>query len=76
MSRLGLFNNYRVQRPQLKALQPDRSVDPLVRSEQESAVQENRAVLRLTRRELETWLWWNCEPTPQAKASRDWKPST
>jgi hypothetical protein len=31
--------------------------------------------LRLTRRELETWLWWNCEPTPQAKAW-DWKPST
>ena len=32
-------------------------------------------MLRLTRRELETWLWWNCAPTPQAKAW-DWKPST
>jgi len=37
-------------------------------------VRENR-MLRLTWRELETWLWGNCEPTPQAKAW-DWKPST
>jgi len=37
-------------------------------------VRENRT-RRLTWRELETWLWWNCEPTPQAKAW-DWKPST
>lgn len=35
---------------------------------------ENRT-LRLTWRELETWLGWNCEPTPQAKVW-DWKPST
>ena len=44
------------------------------RTTQESAVWESR-LLRLTRRELETWLWWNCAPTPQAKAW-DWKPST
>ena len=31
--------------------------------------------LRLTRRELETWPWWNCEPTAQSKES-GWKPST
>ena len=37
-------------------------------------MRENRT-LRLTWRELETWLWGNCEPTPQAKAW-DWKPST
>jgi len=37
-------------------------------------VRENRT-LRLTWRELETWLGWNCEPIPQAKAW-DWTPST
>jgi hypothetical protein len=31
--------------------------------------------LRLTWRELETWRWWNCEPTEQAK-ELGWKPST
>jgi RNA-directed DNA polymerase len=31
--------------------------------------------LRLTWRELETWSWWNCEPTTQSKES-GWKPST
>jgi hypothetical protein len=31
--------------------------------------------LRLTWRELETWPWWNCEPTAQSK-ERGWKPST
>jgi hypothetical protein len=32
-------------------------------------------MLCLTRRELETWQWWNCEPTTQSKES-SWKPST
>jgi hypothetical protein len=32
-------------------------------------------MLCLTRRELETWPWWNCEPTTQSKES-SWKPST
>jgi hypothetical protein len=31
--------------------------------------------LRLTRRGLETWPRWKCEPNPQSK-ERDWKPST
>jgi len=31
--------------------------------------------LRLTWRELETWPWWNCEPTEQSK-ELGWKPST
>ena len=31
--------------------------------------------LHLTWRGLETWPWWNCEPTPQSK-ERTWKPST
>ena len=31
-------------------------------------------LLRLTRRELETWPWRNCEPTTQSKES-GWKPS-
>ena len=31
--------------------------------------------LRLTWRGLETWPWWNGEPTLQSK-ERDWKPST
>ena len=30
--------------------------------------------LRLTRRELETWPWWHCEPTAQSK-ELGWKPS-
>ena len=37
-------------------------------------MRENRT-LRLTWRGLETWPWWNCEPTLQSK-ERDWKPST
>jgi len=32
-------------------------------------------MLCLTRRELETWPWWNCEPTTQSKES-SWKPFT
>ncbi len=32
-------------------------------------------MLCLTRRELETWPWWNCDPTTQSK-ERGWKPST
>ena len=32
-------------------------------------------MLRLTRRGLETWPWWNCEPTEQSKEF-GWKPST
>jgi hypothetical protein len=31
--------------------------------------------LRLTWRELETWPWWNCDPTRQSKEPV-WKPST
>src|SRR6516165_6696611 len=31
--------------------------------------------LRLTWRELETWPWWNCDPTAQSK-ERGRKPST
>jgi hypothetical protein len=31
--------------------------------------------LRLTWRGLETWPWWNCEPTTQSK-ERGWKPFT
>src|SRR5215831_2647873 len=45
-----------------------------MRSDQESAVREIRT-LRLTWRGLETWPWWNCDPTLQSK-ERDWKPST
>jgi hypothetical protein len=45
-----------------------------VRSEQESGVREIRP-LRLTRRELETWPWWNCEPSWQSKEPV-WKPFT
>ncbi len=26
--------------------------------------------LRLTRRGLETWLWWNCEPTGYIERAR------
>ena len=37
-------------------------------------MRENRT-LRLTWRGLETWPWWNCEPTLQSK-EREWKPST
>ena len=37
-------------------------------------MRENR-MLRLTWRELETWPWWNCEPTEQSK-ELVWKPST
>ena len=71
---LRLFNNSRVSRPQPKAL-PVREVPyPFTRNNQESAVRASRT-LRVTRRELETWLWWNCEPTPPAKVW-DWKPST
>ena len=32
-------------------------------------------MLRLMRRELETWPWGNCEPTEQSK-ELVWKPST
>ena len=37
-------------------------------------MRENR-MRRLTWRELEPWLWWNCEPTEQSK-ELVWKPST
>jgi len=37
-------------------------------------VRENRT-LRLTWRELETWPWWNGEPTEQSK-ELGWKPFT
>jgi hypothetical protein len=40
----------------------------------ESRMRENRTY-GLRWRGLETWPWWNCEPTPQSK-ERDWKPST
>ena len=32
-------------------------------------------MLCLTRRELETWPWWNCDPITPSK-ERGWKPST
>jgi len=71
---LRLLHNSRVSRPQPKALPVREVPEPFTRTKQESAVRENRT-LRLTWRELETWLWGNGEPTPQAKAW-DWKPST
>ena len=40
----------------------------------ESRMRENRTY-GLRWRGLETWPWWNCEPTPPSK-ERDWKPST
>ena len=71
---LRLCHNDRVSRPQPKAL-PGREVpEPCTRTQQESAVRENRT-LRLTWRELETWPWWNCAPTEPSK-ELVWKPST
>gem|GEM_PF-5025483 len=71
---LRLFHNYRVSRPQPKALPVREVPSPFTGTKQESTVRDNRT-LRLTWRGLETWPRWNGEPISQSK-ERDWKPST
>ena len=69
-----VLHTYRVSRPQPKAL-PARAVPyPCPRTTQESAVREIR-LLRVTRRERETWPWGHCEPTEPSQ-ELGWKPST
>jgi RNA-directed DNA polymerase len=71
---LRLLNHSRGSRPQPKALPVREVPEPFTGNKPESAGRESRT-RRVTWRERETWLWWNCEPTEQAKEF-GWKPST